>query len=188
MRVGAIVLAAGAGTRFGGTKQLAPLDGRPLLEHALAAVAGISPRVVVLGHAADAVRAAVDLHGATPIVCGDWEQGQAASVQAGVHALGDGVDAALVVLGDQPFLTPEALAAIVAAAAAVPEADAVRGGFGGAPGPPVLLRRRLLDRVGELRGDEGFRPLLRDADVRTIALDALADPTDIDTQEELTAR
>src|SRR6185437_10811575 len=52
LEIGALVLAAGEGRRFGGTKQLAELDGRPLLSYALAAVAGISPRVVVLGHAA----------------------------------------------------------------------------------------------------------------------------------------
>ena len=80
MTIGALVLAAGEGRRFGGTKQLAELDGRPLLSFALAAVAGISPRVVVLGHAADEVAAGVDLHGARPVVCADWAEGQAASL------------------------------------------------------------------------------------------------------------
>jgi CTP:molybdopterin cytidylyltransferase MocA len=182
-RVGALVLAAGAGRRFGGTKQLAPLDGRPLLEHALRAVEGLTPRVVVLGHAADQVEMAVDLHGARPVFCPEWEEGQAASLRAGVAALGD-VDAAVIALGDMPGVTPAAVAAVVAAWDG--SADAVRATYDGRPGHPILLGRALLDRAGELRGDVGFRPLLDRANVLTAETGHLADPRDVDTREELT--
>jgi molybdenum cofactor cytidylyltransferase len=184
MTTAALVLAAGAGRRFGATKQLAELHGRPLLEHALAAVATISPRVVVLGHAADEIRARVDLHGATPVVCSEWEEGQAASLRCGLAALGR-ADVVLVVLGDQPGLTVAAVEALVAAGGGE---DAVRATYGGAPGHPVLLRRALLDRAGELRGDAGFRELLRDARVGTVEVGHLADPADIDTPDELARR
>jgi molybdenum cofactor cytidylyltransferase len=186
VRTGGLVLAAGAGTRFaGGPKQLAPLAGRPLLEHALAAVAGLTPRVVVLGHAAAEVRAAVDLHGARAVVCPDWAEGQAASLRCGIAALGD-VDAAVVVLGDQPGITPGAVAALVAAAGG--EEEAVRAAYGGRPGHPVLLRRPLLDRAGELHGDRGFKGLLRGARVLDVELGGVADPADVDTREDLAAR
>jgi molybdenum cofactor cytidylyltransferase len=181
--IGALVLAAGEGRRFGGTKQLAELDGRPLLSYALAAVAGISPRVVVLGHAADEVRAGVDLQGARAVVCAEWAEGQAASLKCGLAALE--ADAVLVVLGDQPGLTPAAVDAIVSAPG---DHDAVRATYDGAPSHPVLLRRPLLDRAGELRGDVGFRDLLRDARVCEVEIGHLADPTDIDTREELARR
>ena len=115
MRIGGLVLAAGEGSRFGGTKQLAAVGGRPMLEHALASVAALSPRVVVLGHEADAILAAVDLQGARAVVCPEWEEGQAASLRCGVAALGD-VDAAVVVLGDQPRITAGAVAAVAGAA------------------------------------------------------------------------
>jgi molybdenum cofactor cytidylyltransferase len=170
------VLAAGEGSRFGATKQLALLDGRPLLEHALAAVRDLSPRVVVLGHAAEEILAAVDLHGARPVIADDWAEGQSASLRRGVEALGD-VDAAVVVLGDQPRITREA---VVAVAAAEPPA---RAAYGGKPGHPVLLDRALLDRAGELRGDMGFRDLLRG--VGDVEIGGLADPVDVDTPEEL---
>ncbi len=177
LRVGGLVLAAGAGTRFGeGTKQLAPLHGRPLLEHALAAVAGLTPRVVVLGHAAEEILAVADLQGATPVVAADWAEGQSASLRAGVAALGD-VDAAVVVLGDQPRITRAAVDAIAAVA------PPARATYGGRPGHPVLLDRALLDRAGELRGDTGFRDLLRD--VGGVEIGGLADPVDVDTPEEL---
>ena len=73
--IAAVVLAAGSGSRFGGAKQLAELDGIPLLEHALRAVEAvpaIERIVVVLGARADEVRAGVDFGLAEPVVCADW--------------------------------------------------------------------------------------------------------------------
>jgi CTP:molybdopterin cytidylyltransferase MocA len=182
--IGGLILAAGEGRRFGGTKQLAELEGRPLLEHVLEAMTGVTPRVVVLGHAAAKIRRGVNMHGASVVECLDWEEGQAASLRAGLAALGH-CDAVLVVLGDQPGITAEAVAAIMAAAG---DEDAVRAVYDGVPGHPVLLRRPLLDRAGELRGDTGFRDLLESASVREVEIGGLADPADIDTREELARR
>jgi molybdenum cofactor cytidylyltransferase len=131
------------------------------------------------------VRVAVDLHGARPVVCADWPEGQAASLRCGIAALGD-VDAAVVVLGDQPGITAEAVAALVAAADG--DEDALRAAYAGRPGHPVLVRRALLDRAGELRGDTGFKALLRGARVRDVELGGVADPADVDTREDLAAR
>jgi CTP:molybdopterin cytidylyltransferase MocA len=147
-------------------------------------VASISPRVVVLGHAADEILARVDLQGAEPVVCPDWAEGQSASLRCGVAAL-HGADAVLVVLGDQPGITP---AAIDAVAAADGDEDAVRATYDGVAGHPVLLRSSLLARVGELTGDSGFRDLLAAARVREVEVGHLADARDIDTREELAGR
>jgi molybdenum cofactor cytidylyltransferase len=182
--IGGLILAAGEGRRFGATKQLAELRGRPLLEYALSAMAGVSPRVVVLGHAADEIVARVDLHGASPVICEGWAEGQAASLRCGLAAL-VGADAVVVALGDQPGLTAEAVETVVTA---VGDEDAVRAVYNGVPGHPVLLRRSLLDRAGELRGDTGFRDLLQGAAVREVEVGGLADPADIDTREELARR
>ena len=184
MTIGGLILAAGEGRRFGGTKQLAELRGRPLLEHPLAAMQGINPRVVVLGHAAEKIRRGVNMHGASVVVCDDWEEGQSASLRAGLAAL-PGADAVIVVLGDQPGITPAAIEAVVSAAG---DEDAVRATYEGVPGHPVLLRGPLLARAGELRGDTGFRDLLESATVREVEIGGLADPADIDTREELTRR
>ena len=185
MTTGGIVLAAGGGTRFGATKQLAELRGRPLLSYAveaLLAVPAVRPVVVVLGHDADAIRARVELDGTTTVVCDAWQEGQSASLRAGVEAIGD-VEAAVITLGDQPFITPQVIAGVLD----VDERshDAVRTTYGGEPGHPVLLTRRLLARAGELRGDVGFRDLLSGQRVRRFEAGHLCDPVDIDTREEL---
>lgn len=179
-----LVLAAGAGRRFGSVKQLSPLAGRPLLEHALQAMSGaaVARFVVVLGASADAIRRGVDLHGAEPVVCPAWETGQAASLRAGVEALAD-ADAVVVTLGDQPLISSAAIDRV--AAARTEAADGARATYGGTPGHPVLLGPRLLNRVPGLRGDVGARDLLAEADLAPVACEDVAEPTDVDSPERL---
>src|SRR5581483_4041463 len=141
-RFGAVVLAAGAGRRFGGAKQIAAWRGRPLLEWVLDAALGVpalEPVVVVLGAHAAAVRAAVDLSEVTVVEALDWEEGQAASLRAGVAALGD-VSAAVVLLGDMPLISAQVVAGAVDRFSE--RCDAVRTTYGGRPGHPVVLGRR----------------------------------------------
>lgn len=177
--LGCVVLAAGAGRRFGGPKQLAEVAGRPLLAHVLDLAAPYDP-VVVLGSYAEAVRPVVG-DAARVVVAADWAEGQAASLRAGVAALGD-VDWALVLLGDQPFLTPAVVEAVLDARAG---ADAVRAVYDGVPGHPVVLGRRVLAEVPALRGDAGARALLERFEVQLVEAAGLCDPTDIDTREHL---
>ena len=173
----ALILAAGAGRRFGGApKQLAPVRGRPLLSHVVAAAAPYRP-LVVLGARADEIRAAVDV--GDHVVAADWAEGMAASLRAGAAALGP-VDRAVVLLGDQPFITAAAIEAVLALGG-----DAARATYDGAPGHPVVLGRRVLARVGELRGDAGARELLARFDVRTLEAAHLCNPTDVDTRDQL---
>lgn len=181
---GAVVLAAGEGARFGGPKQLAELDGRPLLEHALAALAAVPAVerfVLVLGARADQVRAGVDLHGAEVVVCESWAEGQAESLRAGLAALDD-VDAALILLGDQPGITPAAIEAVLAHFDGTRPLRAV---YDGQPGHPVVIPRALIPRAMELQGDQGARELLEDAGVRRIEVGHLCEPADVDTPADL---
>jgi CTP:molybdopterin cytidylyltransferase MocA len=186
-KIAGLVLAAGAGRRFGADKQLARLDGRPMLEHALAAIAAatsLTRTVVVLGHDARQILATVDLHGAEAVLCAEWDEGQAASLRCGVDALaGAGAEAVVVTLGDQPFIDPRAIERVIAARA--PDFDAVRATYSGRPGHPVLLESSLFAAVSALRGDTGARELLRFARVRGAACDGLGRPDDIDIPEQL---
>ena len=107
-------------------------------------------RIVVLGARADEVRAGADLRGAEIVVCDDWAEGMGASLRRGLAAAGD-ADEVVIMLADQPFLTAAVVARVRAAAG-----PAARAVFGGAPGHPVVLRRALLARAGELHGDRGL--------------------------------
>lgn len=186
-----VVLAAGEGRRFaaasgGAPKQLATLDGRPLVEHALAAMAAapVDGRLVVLGAHADAILAAADLHGHRVVSCADWAQGMAASLRAGVAAArAAGADAVVVTLADEPRIGADAIARVVAAQR--DGDDAVRATYAGQPGHPVLLTRSLFAAVASLRGDHGAREILRSASVRAVACDDIGSPGDVDVPSDL---
>jgi CTP:molybdopterin cytidylyltransferase MocA len=179
-----LILAAGAGRRFGGTKQLADLHGRPLLEHAIEAmlaVPALDPVLVVLGHAADAILARIDFGDAEVVVCEEWDRGQGFSLRRGIAALGH-AGSVVITLGDQPFITPEV---ITEALDQLEGWDAVRANYDGQPGHPVVLGRSVMDAVSELDGDVGARDLLARFRVRDWEAGHLASATDVDTPEEL---
>jgi CTP:molybdopterin cytidylyltransferase MocA len=185
--IGGVVLAAGGGRRFGAVKQLAELDGRPLLEHAVGAmlaVPAIERIVVVLGAAADEISSTVDLGAAEAVVCEGWEEGIAASLRTGVAALAE-ADALVITLGDQPLITPQVIAAIVEEADS--PAPAGRATYGGRPGHPVLVKRELYAALAGLRGDAGAREVLARAGVRELECGRLCRPDDVDTPDDLRA-
>ena len=164
MHVTGLVLAAGAATRFGSPKQLAPLDGRPLLQHPLDALAaaGIDDVVVVLGDEAVAIEAAITWHGERRRINQRPQDGLASSLRIGLDAAAEdpAADAVLVVLGDQPGLRPEVIGAVVGAAGTT-DRPIVRPRYerDGAPNP-VLVRRRAWSLAAGLEGDRGLGPLL----------------------------
>ena len=179
------MLAAGAATRFGAPKQLADLDGAPLLEHALRTMsaAPVDRVVVVLGAGADEVAAGVDLHGAEPVVCGRWEEGQSASLACGLAELA-GCEAVVVTLGDQPRVSPDAIRRVISARN---DAAAVRATYNSNPGHPVLLERRLFEQLRNISGDKGARNLLLSVQVLDVPCDDLGGGEDVDTPAELDA-
>lgn len=184
--IGGIVLAAGAGTRFGRSKQLAELDGRPLVEHAIRAImaAPVARAVVVLGAGAEQVMAAVDPHGADFVVCDRWDEGQSASLACGLAKLSD-CEAVVITLGDQPRMSPDAVRRVIAARS--DGVEAVRATYAGNPGHPVLLERSLFDRMRDVSGDHGARNLLLSVPTREVPCEDLGGGEDVDTPAELDA-
>ena len=180
--IGGLVLAAGAGTRFGSaSKLLAELDGRPLVEHAIRAqcqVAELERVVVVLGSAAEEVRARVGFGRAEPVVCPDWAEGQAMSLRWGVQALA-GASKVIVTLGDEPLLSAEVIARFL------DEPGGARATYNGRPGHPVVLGTEQLRAIDGLSGDHGARRLLRDGP--RIECAELCSGRDVDTEEDLEA-
>lgn len=175
MTVAGLLLAAGAGRRYGMPKALVEDAGRLLVERAMATLVGggCAPVVVVLGAAADKVLARAELAGATVVVNPDWASGMGSSLRAGLAALdglgapadlggpvgvGARVEAACVLLVDTPGITAGAVRRVAGLAA--PAALGVAT-YHGEPGHPVLLGRDHWGAVADLAvGDVGARRYL----------------------------
>ncbi|MEV6877982.1 nucleotidyltransferase family protein [Amycolatopsis sp. NPDC051128] len=187
--VAGLLLAAGAGRRFGGPKALAEIGGEPLVLRALRILteAGCAPIRVVVGAAAEDVSALLP-DPAQAVPAEDWATGMGASLRAGLAALEntEGPVAALVHLVDLPWVGPEILARV--AAHATTETVA-RAAYDGVPGHPVLLGRRWWPEIAETaRGDRGARDWLATrADLRLVECGDLGSGRDVDRQADLPA-
>lgn len=184
-----IVLAAGAGRRFGGGKMLGDWSGRPLILAAVEAAlaAPVETVTVVLGHQATTVREVLGTLEAPrlqTIECSDWQAGQSASLRAGVLALPKDAEGVVVYLGDMPII-PVRLAGILinAVASGAPAATAT---FNGGPAHPVVFARPMFPALVSLSGDHGARSLLDGVDgVARVATSDIGSVFDIDTREDL---
>lgn len=185
--IAGVVLAAGTSSRLGRAKQLLPYRGRPITRHVVdtAIAAGLDEVIVVLGHAAEEVRAALDLRPpARAVVNTDYASGQASSLREGLRAVSAGVRAAVILLGDQPGI---AAGSIRKALEAYDETGGpiVRAMYGGRPGHPVLLDRSVWDEVERLEGDLGARAVMRAHGVRVVPVEIEGEPpVDVDTWDD----
>lgn len=183
--IAALILAAGASSRMGESKQLLDWGGRPLLGYILEQARSwpVDQVVVVLGSEAETILERVDLGQAVVVLNPEWEEGQASSLRAGLAALEreGSMEAAFIVLGDQPEVDPAVLPALVEAYrssgrwAVVPKYRYTRGN-------PVLVARALWPRLMSLKGDEGARRLFEAHPewVEEVRFDQLP-PRDVDT-------
>jgi len=187
-RVGGVILAAGEAKRFGAQKLLAPIDGRALVEHVIEAANGSSldDVVVVVGADADKVTR-VAMGRARAIQNPDFATGQSSSLQAGLRALARDLDAAVVLLGDVPGVTPALIETLLARHRET-GAPAVASRWNGSLSPPVLLHRDLFGAAMALRGDVGMREVLagRSDLVLVDVTDDLGALGDVDTPEDHT--
>ena len=146
--VGAVLLAAGSGSRLGNRpKSLLELGGVPLIRRQLIALsgAGVDEVVVVLGHHADAVEAAVEQFPITLAHNPSPDDGQASSVRIGLRALSPKLDAVIVALADQPLVNAQDISALIGAFKKRGDAAMVVPRVGGEPGNPVMFEAALRD-------------------------------------------
>ncbi len=184
--IAGVVLAAGRSSRLGQPKQLLPHRGRPLLEWALAAMSAsrVERVYVVLGHDAERVRRAVALHDARVVVNERYAEGLSTSLQAGLGALDDAVEAAVISVGDQPLLGPDAIDALIATHLST-GAPIVAADYGDHQGAPLLLHRSVWPMAARIEGDQGARALLRAYPERVTAVPVAPDAgADIDTWDD----
>lgn len=185
-----LVLAAGRSTRFGGLKQLADLNGKPLVQHVVdnAASADLDEVVVVLGHEAGQVGAALDLPATVRTVTNpEHARGQSTTLQAGLRALGDDVEAAVVLLADQPTVSAATIRTVVDVYGSS-GAPVARARYGDTPGHPVVLGRATWETIIQVTGDRGARDVLAAHPDWVIDVDLPGPPPpDINTIADLTA-
>jgi molybdenum cofactor cytidylyltransferase len=185
--VAGLVLAAGGSSRLGQPKQLLPYRGGTLLGAVLdnARVCGFDQLVVALGGAADAVRAQVDLRGTTVVLNGAYRQGCSSSIAAAIEVVDPHCDVLVLMLGDQPGVSPTTVRTLLARRCGAPLA-ACR--YDDGLGHPFAFAREMFGALGSLHGDKGVWKLLdeRAADLVEVRTRGPL-PRDVDTWEDYEA-
>ena len=184
--VSACVLAAGTSTRFGETKLVQNLHGKPLVQHALLASQGACEGRVtlVVGHDEAAVIAATSGHSDNVIVNHDHQQGIGTSISAGVGECRDGADAILIVLADQPLVTSAHLSELIDHWSGADD-EIIASTFDGVVGPPILFPKKAFDALCELSGDTGAKKILSNDEFHVRSIDFPPAGMDVDTPEDL---
>jgi molybdenum cofactor cytidylyltransferase len=175
MPTAAVILAAGASTRFGSPKQAVRIGGRTMLEiiAAVARDAGLTPVIAVVPPSVPVPAFVV------PEVNPDADAGISRSLRMGLAAVPHDAEAAVVLLGDEPGLTVEAIRAVLGAVGGVVATRA-----GDRLGPPVLLRRDRFGLADAAMGDDGLGRILRGLpDLTAVSMDTPL--ADVDTPADL---
>ena len=182
----AIVLAAGASTRFGSPKQLVRVDGRPLLHAAVSRaveVAGHSVSVVLGANAAE-LAPLLSHTSASVVINRDWSEGMASSIRAGVSRLPGSCTGVMLVLADQAAVTAEDLRRLAAAWRRQP-AYIAAAQYGATMGAPAIFPSSMFRDLAELRGDRGAQTLFKRNPDRVVRVPMESAAIDIDTPEDL---
>ncbi len=187
-RTGIIILAAGRSVRMGANKLLADLNGKPVLLHVVDAAvhAGLGPPIVVTGNAANDIRTLLANHNVHIVHAENYADGLSQSLAAGIRAVPDDWDAALVALGDMPGLQSAHFRKLAAAAR---RDSVILPTHNGKRGNPVTWGKRFFAELARLEGDVGGKALLaQHADaIVEVEINDPAIITDVDTPEALSA-
>ncbi len=189
-RIAAIVLAAGRSTRAGEVnKLLAPIEGVPMVACTVSRVrdSRASSIIVITGHEADRVGAALAGAGAQFTHNPDFAEGMATSIAAGIKALNDDVDGVLICLGDMPALAAADVDRLIDAFVGDPDPGIYVPVAGGRRGNPVLFAAKFFPDLLALSGDAGARAVIaaHGDDVAEVAMTGAGTLVDLDTVEEI---
>ena len=187
--VALLLLAAGASTRMGRPKQLLPYRGRTLLRHAAetAVAAGCAPIVLVTGALHDELLAEIVGLPILAVHNPDWETGMASSIRAGLAAVAAAAPrAVLVMLTDQPLVTPELLRQLIVQQHAT-QAPIVAAAYGETLGVPAIFDKSLLPELLKLQGAQGAGRLIARLGAAVGQVAFPAGLLDVDTPAQYTA-
>lgn len=182
-----IILAAGTSSRMGKTKQLLPFGETTLLGQVIdnARNSTLSTIIVVLGHDAEKIEKTIDLSGTTVVLNPLYSKGQSTSLAKGLEIISPQSDAAMFLLGDQPFVTPEIINTLCDAFTpsqlpiAIPYCRGNRGN-------PVIIGRPLFHRLTSLSADTGARVLFNEFKNSILKVSGFDEAvlTDVDTPDD----
>jgi molybdenum cofactor cytidylyltransferase len=182
-----LVLGAGGSSRLGRPKQLLPYGERPLLEHTLntARDCGFDQLIVPIGGAAAAVRERVDFSGAEVVVNEDYGAGCSSSIAAALGAVNPRCDVLVLMLGDQPGVTPQTVRTLLEARGDAPLAVCR---YDDGRGHPIAFARSVFPRLADLHGDKGIWRLLDERAGHVVDVPIAGNvPLDVDTPEDYKA-
>ncbi|MBT8066337.1 MAG: nucleotidyltransferase family protein [Gammaproteobacteria bacterium] len=184
----AVVLAAGMSTRFGATKQVAKLDGVPIVQRAVQMATRVcGDRVItVIGHDASSVLRCMHTNSGFVVVNDDYQSGLGSSIAAAARACPEQTDALLVLLADQVLITESHLNALLECWSGTAD-EIVATAYAGTDGPPVLMPKATFADLRRLRGDTGARALFQDPRFRLQSVPFEDAAVDIDTPADLDA-
>lgn len=182
----AIVLAAGASTRFGSAKQLVRIGDRPLLSLVAGRAAEVVGQalLVVLGAQAAELTPLLKHSGGSMAVNRDWREGLASSIRTGIARLPPSCAAVMLVLADQACVTAEDLRRLAGAWRRQPLSVAAAQ-YGGTVGAPAIFPRHLFGELSDLRGDSGARVLLKRHADSLVKVPMTSAAFDLDTPHDL---
>ena len=182
----AIVLAAGASTRFGSPKQLVRVDGRPLMHTAVSRAVEVAGHCVsvVLGANAAELAPLLSHTPASIVINREWNEGLASSIRAGVSRLPGSCNGVMLVLADQVAVTAEDLRRLAGTWRRQPD-YIVAAQYGATLGAPAIFPSSSFRDLAELRGDRGANVLFRRNPDRVVRVPMDSASLDIDTPEDL---
>lgn len=188
MKIGAIILAAGASTRMGTSKQMLEIQGENLLTRTIktVAAAGIDDMAIVLGAREQTHRAVLGAYKADIVINTDWERGMGSSIKRGLKYLMASqadLDAAIIFVCDQPMLTSDIISEIVSAFLTTKK-PIVASGYSDSAGVPALFARSLFTTLNDLPDDQGAKKIIKQHPADVVMVPFPGGEIDLDTIED----
>ena len=188
LKIGGIILAAGGSSRLGRPKQFLQFEGKTLLRRAAEAMDAsvCDPVIAVLGAESETGTAEIGDLSVRSCVNPKWDTGMSSSIKLGLSeliALEPQIDAVVITLCDQPFVTAETIGRLVAKFQETRK-HLIAAKYDGVVGVPALFSREMFSALAKLEGDKGARDLLRDPDASIETIEIKEAAIDIDTPDD----
>ena len=189
LRIGLLILAAGASTRLGQPKQLLTIQGKPLIQHtaAVAIASGCHPIGIVLGAYADTIEPYLTTLNCHIFDNKDWSTGMASSIRCGVRnilRIAPELDAIVLMVCDQPFVSPSLIRQLIIKYS-ISKYPIVASNYAGILGVPALFHQTFFPNLEALQGDVGAKVIIREFSSYCLSVPFTEGSIDLDTPEDL---